>query len=79
MGLKGPNSAMHHVAKLKLYSKPRITTRVPSCGFDVMMFNGALDRGAARMICPVSGIALCAALTTLHPFLVREGDDLFIV
>lgn len=36
---------MRHVAKLKLYRKPRITTRIPGRGFGVTKFNRALARG----------------------------------
>lgn len=45
MNPKKPNSAMRHVAKLKLYRKPRITTRIPGSGFCVSKFNRALARG----------------------------------
>lgn len=45
MNPKKPNSAMRHVAKLKLYRKPRITTRIPGRGFGVTKFNRALARG----------------------------------
>lgn len=45
MNPKKPNSAMRHVAKLRLYRKPRITTRIPGKGFGVTKFNRALSRG----------------------------------
>lgn len=45
MNPKKPNSAMRHVAKLKLYRKPRITTRIPGRGFGVSKFNRCLARG----------------------------------
>ena len=45
MNPKKPNSAMRHVAKVKLYSKPRVTARIPGCGFGVTRFNRVLVRG----------------------------------
>ncbi len=45
MNPKKPNSAMRHVAKLKLYRKPRITARIPGRGFGVSKFNRVLSRG----------------------------------
>jgi small subunit ribosomal protein S12 len=45
MNPKKPNSAMRHVAKVKLYRKPRITARIPGIGFGVAKFNRVLVRG----------------------------------
>jgi len=45
MNPKKPNSAMRHVAKLKLYRKPRITARILGRGFGLSKFNRVLARG----------------------------------
>lgn len=45
MNPKKPNSAMRHVAKVKLYRKPRVTARIPGIGFGVAKFNRVLVRG----------------------------------
>lgn len=45
MNPKKPNSAMRHVAKLRLYRKPRITARIPGKGYGVSKFNRCLARG----------------------------------
>jgi small subunit ribosomal protein S12 len=45
MNPKKPNSAMRHVAKVRLYRKPRVTARIPGIGFGVTKFNRVLVRG----------------------------------
>lgn len=45
MNPKKPNSAMRHVAKVRLYRKPRVTARIPGIGFGVAKFNRVLVRG----------------------------------
>lgn len=45
MSPKKPNSAIRHVAKVKLYSKPRVTARIPGYGFGLVRFNRVLVRG----------------------------------
>jgi small subunit ribosomal protein S12 len=45
MNPKKPNSAMRHVAKLRLYRKGRATARIPGIGFGVARYNRVLIRG----------------------------------
>ncbi len=45
MNPKKPNSAMRHIAKVKLYRKKRITARIPGIGFGITKFNRVLVRG----------------------------------
>jgi len=58
MNPKKPNSAMRHVAKVKLYSKSRITARIPGCGFGVTRFNRVLVRGGRANDLPGVGYSL---------------------
>jgi len=58
MNPKKPNSAMRHVAKLKLYSKSRITARIPGIGFGVSKFNRVLARGGRANDLPGVGYSL---------------------
>jgi small subunit ribosomal protein S12 len=45
MSPKKPNSAIRHVGKIKLYSKPRVTIRIPGSGFGLARYNRVLVRG----------------------------------
>jgi small subunit ribosomal protein S12 len=58
MNPKKPNSAMRHVAKVKLYRKPRVTTRIPGRGFGVSKFNRVLVRGGRANDLPGVGYSL---------------------
>jgi small subunit ribosomal protein S12 len=58
MNPKKPNSAMRHVAKVKLYSKPRITARIPGYGFGITRFNRVLVRGGRANDLPGVGYSL---------------------
>jgi small subunit ribosomal protein S12 len=58
MNPKKPNSAMRHVAKVKLYRKPRITARIPGIGFGVAKFNRVLVRGGRANDLPGVGYSL---------------------
>lgn len=67
MNPKKPNSAMRHVAKLKLYGKPRITTRVPGRGFGVSKFNRCLARGGRANDLPGVGYSLVRGVYDFPP------------
>ena len=58
MNPKKPNSAMRHVAKVRLYRKPRITARIPGIGFGVAKFNRVLVRGGRANDLPGVGYSL---------------------
>lgn len=58
MNPKKPNSAMRHVAKVKLYRKPRVTARIPGIGFGVAKFNRVLVRGGRANDLPGVGYSL---------------------
>lgn len=58
MNPKKPNSAMRHVAKVKLYRKPRVTARIPGQGFGVSKFNRVLVRGGRANDLPGVGYSL---------------------
>jgi len=55
---KKPNSAQRHVAKVKLYRKPRITARIPGQGTLVSRFNRVLVRGGRANDLPGIGYSL---------------------
>lgn len=59
MSPKKPNSAIRHVAKVKLYSKPRVTARIPGSGFGLVRFNRVLIRGGRANDLPGVGYS-CA-------------------
>jgi small subunit ribosomal protein S12 len=67
MNPKKPNSAMRHVAKLKLYRKPRITARIPGRGFGVSKFNRALSRGGRANDLPGVGYTLVRGVYDFPP------------
>ena len=55
---KKPNSALRHVAKVKLNRKPRITARIPGIGYGLMKFNRVLARGGRANDLPGVGYSL---------------------
>lgn len=67
MNPKKPNSAMRHVAKLRLYRKPRITARIPGRGFGVAKFNRVLARGGRANDLPGVGYSLCRGALDFPP------------
>ena len=58
MNPKKPNSAMRHVAKVRLYRKPRVTARIPGIGFGISKFNRVLVRGGRANDLPGVGYSL---------------------
>ena len=72
MNPKKPNSAMRHVAKLKLYRKPRITTRIPGRGFGVSKFNRALSRGGRANDLPGVGYSLVRGVYDFPPLFGKK-------
>jgi small subunit ribosomal protein S12 len=67
MNPKKPNSAMRHVAKLRLYRKPRVTARIPGRGFGVSKFSRALARGGRANDLPGVGYTLCRGAFDFAP------------
>lgn len=72
MNPKKPNSAMRHVAKLRLYRKPRVTARIPGRGFGVAKFNRALARGGRANDLPGIGYSLVRAVYDFPPLFGKK-------
>jgi len=77
MNPKKPNSAMRHVAKLKLYRKPRITTRIPGRGFGVSKFNRALSRGGRANDLPGVSYSLIRGACDFSPLFGKTRSRSF--
>ena len=67
MNPKKPNSAMRHVAKLRLYRKPRVTARIPGRGFGVTKFHRALARGGRANDLPGVSYSLVRGVLDFAP------------
>lgn len=67
MSPKKPNSACRHVAKVRQYSKPRVTARIPGSGFGVAKFNRVLVRGGRANDLPGVGYSLCRGVYDFSP------------
>jgi small subunit ribosomal protein S12 len=67
MNPKKPNSAMRHVAKVRLYDKPRVTARIPGSGFGVVKFNRVLVRGGRANDLPGVGYSLVRGVYDFSP------------
>jgi small subunit ribosomal protein S12 len=63
MNPKKPNSAMRHVAKVRMYNKPRVTARIPGSGFGVVKFNRVLVRGGRANDLPGVGYSLVSGVS----------------
>ena len=72
MNPKKPNSAMRHVAKVKLYSKPRVTARIPGSGFGVARFNRVLVRGGRANDLPGVGYSLVRGVYDFAPLFGKK-------
>jgi small subunit ribosomal protein S12 len=58
MSPKKPNSAKRQVAKVRMYSKPRVTARILGSGFGVSKFSRVLVRGGRANDLPGVGYTL---------------------
>jgi small subunit ribosomal protein S12 len=67
MNPKKPNSAMRHVAKVRLYAHPRVTARIPGSGFGVVKFNRVLVRGGRANDLPGVGYTLVRGVYDFSP------------
>lgn len=67
MSPKKPNSAKRHVAKIKMYNKPRVTARIPGSGFGVSKFNRVLVRGGRANDLPGVGYSLVRGVYDFSP------------
>jgi small subunit ribosomal protein S12 len=77
MNPKKPNSAMRHVAKVKLYSKPRVTARIPGSGFGVARFNRVLVRGGRANDLPGVGYSLVRGVYDFAPLFGKKKSRSF--
>lgn len=74
---KKPNSALRHVAKVRLYSKPRITARIPGSGFGVVRFNRVLVRGGRANDLPGVGYSLVRGVYDFSPHFAKKRSRSF--
>lgn len=77
MNPKKPNSAMRHVAKVKLYRKPRVTARIPGQGFGVSKFNRVLVRGGRANDLPGVGYSLVRGVYDFPPLSTKKKSRSF--
>lgn len=63
---------MRHVAKVKLYSKPRVTARIPGSGFGVARFNRVLVRGGRANDLPGVGYSLVRGVFDFSPLFGKK-------
>lgn len=63
---------MRHVAKMKLYRKPRVTSRIPGSGFGVTKFNRALTRGGRANDLPGVGYSLVRGVYDFSPLFGKK-------
>lgn len=74
---KKPNSALRHVAKIRLYSKPRVTARIPGSGFGVVRFNRVLVRGGRANDLPGVGYSLVRGVYDFSPHFSKKRSRSF--
>lgn len=67
MNPKKPNSAMRHVAKVRMYSKPRVTARHPGRGCGVAKFSRVLVRGGRANDLPGVGYSMVRGALDFPP------------
>lgn len=77
MNPKKPNSAMRHVAKVKLYRKPRVTARIPGQGYSVVKFNRVLVRGGRANDLPGVGYSLVRGVYDFSPVMSKKKSRSF--
>jgi len=77
MNPKKPNSAMRHVAKVKLYRKPRVTARIPGQGYGVVKFNRVLVRGGRANDLPGVGYSLSRGVYDFSPLVGKKRKRSF--
>lgn len=77
MNPKKPNSAQRHVAKVKMYSKPRITARVPGSGGGPARFNRVLVRGGRANDLPGVGYSLVRGVYDFPPLFGKKKSRSF--
>jgi len=77
MSPKKPNSAKRHVAKMRLYSKPRVTARIPGSGYGVTRFNRALVRGGRANDLPGVGYSLARGAYDFSPCFGKKRSRSF--
>jgi small subunit ribosomal protein S12 len=72
MNPKKPNSAIRHVAKVKLNRRPRITARIVGRGFGASRFNRVLVRGGRANDLPGVGYTLVRGAYDLSPLFSKK-------
>lgn len=69
---KKPNSALRHVAKVRVYRGGRIVARIPGSGFGVTKFNRVLIRGGRANDLPGIGYTLVRGVFDFPPFFGKK-------
>jgi len=67
MSPKKPNSAIRHVAKVRLNSRLRLTARIPGIGYICSKFNRVLVRGGRANDLPGVGYTLIRGVYDFTP------------
>lgn len=65
---------MRHVAKIKMYNKPRVTARLPGQGFGVSRFNRVLVRGGRANDLPGVGYTLVRGVYDFSPVFGKKKN-----
>ena len=68
---------MRHVAKVRMYSKPRITARIPGSGFGIVKFNRVLVRGGRANDLPGVGYSLVRGVYDFSPHFGKKRSRSF--
>ena len=72
MSPKKPNSAVRHVAKVKLNNKLRVTTRIPGVGYICSKYNRVLVNGGRANDLPGVGYTIVRGVYDFSPVVGKK-------
>ena len=72
MSPKKPNSALRHIAKVRLTNKLRVTARVPGVGYICSKYNRVLVNGGRANDLPGVGYTLIRGVKDFSPVLFKK-------
>lgn len=72
MSPKKPNSAIRHVAKVKLNNKLRVTARIPGIGYICSKYNRVLVNGGRANDLPGVGYTLIRGVYDFSPVIGKK-------
>lgn len=72
MSPKKPNSAMRHIAKVKLTNLLRVTARIPGIGYICSKFNRVLVNGGRANDLPGVGYTLIRGVKDFSPVIFKK-------